>query len=70
MPFTSILTLSIFMLANKTHSFGQQVLPTQPLPRESEDFPRGGKYPKDVPLPKYLAYFPPNGVTRKVLFMC
>ena len=26
------------------------------LPREAEDFPRGGKYPKDVPLPTFLAY--------------
>ena len=30
--------------------------PTQPLPKEAEDFPRGGKYPKDVPMAKFLAY--------------
>ena len=32
------------------HSIGYQVLSTQPLPREAQDFPRGRKYPKDVPL--------------------
>ena len=32
------------------HSIGHQVLSTQPLPREAQDFPRGRKYPKDVPL--------------------
>ena len=26
------------------------ILPSQPLPREEEDFLRGGKYPKDVPM--------------------
>ena len=29
------------------------------LPREAEDFPKGGKYPKDMPLPTFLAYFQP-----------
>ena len=29
------------------------------LPRESEDFSRGGKYAKDVPLPMFLAYLKP-----------
>ena len=29
------------------------------LPREAEDFPRGGKYPKDVPLSTFLAYLQP-----------
>ena len=28
------------------HAIGHQVLPTQPLPKEAEDFPRGNKYPK------------------------
>ena len=32
-------------------AFGHQVCPTQPLPRHAEDFPRGGKYTKNVPLP-------------------
>ena len=36
------------------YSIGQQVFPTQLLPREAEDFPRGSKYPKDVPLSTYL----------------
>ena len=37
------------------HSTGHQVLPTQPLPREAEDFPRGGKHSKHVLLLTYLA---------------
>ena len=32
------------------HAIGQQVLPTKPLPRRAEDFPRGDKYFKYVPL--------------------
>ena len=32
------------------HASGHQVLPTQPLPKKAEDFPRGGKHPKHVPL--------------------
>ena len=36
-----------------------QVLPTQPLPTETEDFSRGGKYSKDVPLPTFLDYLQP-----------
>ena len=30
------------------HTFGCQVCPTQLLPRHAEDFPRGGKYTKNV----------------------
>ena len=26
------------------------------IPREGEDFPRGGKFPKDASLPTFLAY--------------
>ena len=44
------------------HAIGHQVLPTQPLPREVEDFPRGDKYFKHVP-PTYLIYFSPKGYT-------
>ena len=45
------------------HVIGHQVLPTQPLlPREAEDFPRGDKYFKHVPLLTYLIYFSPKGV--------
>ena len=31
-------------------AIGLQVLPTQPLPREAEDLPKGGKYFNYVPL--------------------
>ena len=44
------------------HAIGHQVLPTQPLPREVEDFPRGDKHFKHVPPPTYLIYFSPKGV--------
>ena len=44
------------------HAIGHQVLPTQPLPREVENFPRGGKHFKHVPPPTYLIYFSPKGV--------
>ena len=37
------------------HSIGHQVPPTQHLPREAEDFPRGGKHSKHVLLLTYLA---------------
>ena len=29
------------------------------IPREAEDFPRGGKYPKDMSLSTFLAYLKP-----------
>ena len=41
------------------HAIGHQVLPTQPLPREVEEFPRGGNHPKHVPLLTYLAWLQP-----------
>ena len=41
---------------------GHQMLPTQPLPRGAEDFPRNGKYFKHVPLLTYLIYFSPKGL--------
>ena len=37
------------------HASGHQVLPTQSLPMEAEDFPRDGKHSKHVLLLKYLA---------------
>ena len=43
------------------HAIGHQVLPTQPLPREVEDFPRVDKHFKHVPPPTYLIYFSPKG---------
>ena len=45
------------------HAIGHQVLPTQPLSREVEDFPRGDNYFKHVPPPTYLIYFSPKGYT-------
>ena len=45
------------------HAIGHQVLPTQPLPREVEDFPRSDKYFKHVPPPTYLIYFSRKGYT-------
>ena len=44
------------------HAIGHQVLPTQPLPREVEDFPRVDKHFKAHPPPTYLIYFSPKGV--------
>ena len=45
------------------HAIGHHVLPTQPLfPREVEDFPRGDKHFKHVPLLMYLIYFSSKGV--------
>ena len=45
------------------HAIGHQVLPTQPLPREVDNFSRGGKYFKHVPPLTYLIYFSPKGYT-------
>ena len=44
------------------YSIGHQVLPTQPFPREAEDFPRDDKYFKHVPPLTYQIYFSPNDV--------
>ena len=35
------------------------LFPTKHVPREAEDFSRGGKYREDVPLPTFLAYLQP-----------
>ena len=35
----------------------------QPLGREAEDFRKGGKCPKDMPLPAYLDYLQPKAIT-------
>ena len=35
-----------------------------PLPREADDFPRGDKHFKHVPLPTYLIYLSPKGLYR------
>ena len=42
------------------HAIGHQVLPTQPLPRKAEDFPRGDRYFKHVPPFTHLLYFSPK----------
>ena len=44
------------------HAIGHQVLPTQPLPREVEDFRMDDKHFKHVPPPTYLIYLSPKGV--------
>ena len=44
------------------HAIGHQMLPTQLLPREVEDFPRGVKYFKHLPLLTCLTFFSPKGV--------
>ena len=41
------------------HDIGQEAIPTQLLPTEAEDLPGEGKYPKDVPMLTFLAYFQP-----------
>ena len=51
-------------------SIGHQISPSQPLPNEAEDFPRGRKYPKDVPLPTHLDYLSPKSISWQLLFMC
>ena len=38
------------------HAISHKVLPTQPLPGEAEDCPRGDNHPKHVPLLTYLAW--------------
>ena len=38
------------------HCSSHQLLPTQPLPREAGDFPRGGSHSKHVPLLTYLTW--------------
>ena len=35
---------------------------SHPLPKEAEDFPRGEKYFRHMPLPTYLIYFSPKGL--------
>ena len=47
----TLVTLPFYM---PCQSIGHQVLPTQPLPKEAEDFPGSGNYPKDAQLPTYL----------------
>ena len=41
---------SLCDLATLWHVIDHQMLPTQPLPREAEDFSRGAKYVNHMPL--------------------
>ena len=41
-------------------AIGRQVLPTQPLPREAEDFPRVEKHFKHLSSLTYLIYLSPK----------
>ena len=41
------------------HASGHQALHTQPLPREAEDFPRGGNHSRHMPLLTCLAWLQP-----------
>ena len=50
------------------HSIGHQVLPTQPLPREAEDFPCGGNHSKHVLLLTYLARLQPVTNNSRLIF--
>ena len=50
------------------HCIGHQARPTQPLPREVEDFPRGERYFKHVPLLTCIMYLSPKEVYWQILF--
>ena len=65
LPLVNYPSLSSTCVTYRTlcHTIGHQVLPTQPLPREVEDFPRGDKHFKHVPPPTYLIYFSPKVYT-------
>ena len=51
------------------HAIGHQMLPTQPLPREVEDFPRGDRHFKHVPPPTYLHTSHQKGI-RSRFYLC
>ena len=50
------------------HSIGHQVLPILLLPREADDFLRGGKHSTHVPLLTYLAWLQPLNKNSRLLF--
>ena len=60
LPFT---LQHMFHLRSPCRAIGHLALPTQPLPREAEDFPSGGKYPKHVLLPTNLADVLAKGIS-------
>ena len=51
------------------HASSHQVLPTTPLAREAEDFPRGGNHSKHVPLLIYLAWLQPIYCNAGFIFL-
>ena len=51
------------------YTIGHQVLPTQTLPREAEDFPRSENHSKYVSLPTYLAWLQPIYYHSRVVFI-
>ena len=52
----------IFQLWKTMFIIGHEILLTQLLLRDAEDFPRGGKYLKHVCLSTYFVYLQPNGI--------
>ena len=62
LPLVTYLSLCSTCVTYRTpcHSIGHQVLPIQTLPREAEDFPRGGNHSKHVSLLTYLARLQPS----------
>ena len=50
------------------HAIGHEVLPTQHLPREAEDFPRDDRYFKHVPPLTYLISLSPKELYMAGLF--
>ena len=54
------------------YAIGHQTFPTQPLPRQVEDFPRGGSHSKHMPLLTCFAWLQPicyNPKFEKVLLV-
>ena len=70
LPMATYLSLCSTCVTYRTscHAIGCQVLPTQPLPREAEDFPRGERYFKHVPPLTYLIYLSPKELYLEVVF--
>ena len=68
-PYNSLYSTSV-NYGRPCHSIGHEVQSAQSLPRKSEDFPRGGKYPEDFLLPTQLDYLQLTGISWQDLFMC
>ena len=70
LPLITNPSLCSTFLAYRTpcHSIGHQVLPTQPLLREAEDFPRVRKHSKHMPLLTYLAWLQPITNNSRLIF--